>query len=302
MTPTLPRAAAILAALLATALPSAAQSLNVALGSQDGYLRLSPNDSGADSTPVALSALGAVPGQSLRMRGFGDMDNGPAGDTILSLIGVYSSSSVILPPSNQFRIPGALEAGPEFVSAPTFTGALPTDIPEDFRVTSATQAEAIVEIPSGAAYLFIGNHDSQWFDNTDPDGDLGFELTVVGTWKDVGLALPGTAGPPTLAGAGLLLGGDAVSLTLDDARPNATAFLIVGFSGLLAPFKGGTLVPNPDLVIGPLTTSGAGELLLPGTWPAGLPGLLTFWFQAWIQDPVGPAGYAASNGLTCLTP
>jgi hypothetical protein len=77
---------------------------------------------------------------------------------------------------------------------------------------------------------------------------------------------------------------------------------VVGFSGLFAPFKGGTLVPKPDLLLGPFPTSGAGQLVLPGTWPAGLPGLLTFWFQAWIQDPAGPVGFAASNGVTAFTP
>lgn len=91
---------------LAASLPAAAQTLNEPLDSKEGYLRLSANDSAVDSVPVPLSALGAVPGQSLRTRGFGDMDNGPAGGTILSLIGVCSSDANILPPSNQFRIPG----------------------------------------------------------------------------------------------------------------------------------------------------------------------------------------------------
>jgi hypothetical protein len=289
-------------ALLALGTTAAAQTLDVPLGPQDGYLRLSPGDSAVDATPLALSALGAVPGQSLLLAGFGDMDNGPASDSILSLIGVYSSSPVLLATSLQHRVPGALEAGPEFVSSPTLSGSLPTDIPEDFRVTSASQADATVEIPAGAQFLFVGNHDSQWFDNSDPDGDLGCKVTVVATWKDVGLALPGTAGPPTLAGSGHLIGGDAMALTLDDARPNASAFLIVGFSGLVAPFKGGTLVPNPDLILGPFPTGAGGGFTLPGTWPVGLPELLKLWFQAWIQDPVGPAGFAASNGLTCLTP
>ena len=296
------RPLALALALAAGALPVAAQTLSEPLDSQEGYLRLSSNDSGVDSAPVALSALGALPGQSLRMRGFGDMDNGPAGDTILSLLGVYSSSSTILGPSLQFRIPGALEAGPDFVSAPTLTGALPTDIPEDFRITSATQAEAVVEIPAGAQFLFVGNHDSQWFDNSDPDGDLGVEITVVGTWKDLGGALAGTAGTPTLAGTGYLVGNDAVTLTLSQARASSNAFLVVGLSGLFAPFKGGTLVPNPDILLGPFPTGAAGSVVLPGTWPVGLPQLVTLYFQMWIQDPAGPAGFAASNGLSALTP
>lgn len=302
MLPTRVCRALVLASALAATVPAAAQTLTLPLGPQDGYLRLSTNDSAVDATPVPLSALGAVAGQSLRMRGLGDMDNGPAGDTILSLIGVFSSSTTILAPSSPHRVPGAIDAGPDFVSAPTFTGALPTDIPEDFRVATSIQTANIVEIPLGAVYLFVGNHDSQWFDNSDPDGDLGVEFTVVGTWEDVGWPLPGTAGPPTLTGSGLLLGNDPVSLTLASARPNASAWLITGLSGLFAPFKGGTLVPNPDLVMGPFATGASGQLVLSDTWPAGVPELVTGWFQMWIQDPVGPAGFAASNGVTCLTP
>ncbi|MGQ0553482.1 MAG: hypothetical protein ACT4PU_09720 [Planctomycetota bacterium] len=284
------------------ALPATAQTVTVPLGPKDGYLRLSANDSAVDATPVPLSSIGVFVGQTLRMRGLGDMDNGPSSDSILSLIGVFSANTILLPPSNQHRVPGAVEAGPDFVTSATLTGALPTDIPQDFRVATSAQPENLIEVPAGAAYLFVGNHESQWFDNSDPDGDLAVQLTVVGTWKDVGFALPGTAGPPTLTGTGLLLGGDAVTFSLASARPNANTWLIVGFSGLLAPFKGGTLVPNPDLLLGPFPTNGAGQVVLPGTWPSGLPEMVTLWFQMWIQDPAGPWGYAASNGVTCLTP
>ena len=287
---------------LALSAAAAAQSVDLPLGPKDGYLHVHASDSSDPATVLALSTLGAVPGQSLLMAGFGDMDNGPSGDTILSLIGLYSSSATLLGPELLHRVPGAIDAGPDFVSAPTFKGAEPTDIPEDFRITGSLQASAIVEIPAGATHLFIGHHESQWFDNSDPDGDLGCSVTVVGTWKDLGAGLAGTSGTPALAGSGLLLGNDAVALTLSAAHTNAPAFLIVGFSALHAPFKGGTLVPDADLVLGPFTTSGAGGLTLPGTWPAGVPELLSIWFQAWVQDPAGPQGFAASNGVKCLTP
>jgi hypothetical protein len=308
-TPTLPTSVPALlgASLLAAALgllsvPAAAQTTTVPLGDKDAYIHIHASDTAAPATPLALAGPGAVPGQSLRMKGVGDMDNGPQPDNVCSLIGIFSGSSVLLPPSLLHRVADALDAGPDFVSGNTFTGNEPTDVPEDFRITSAIQVEAIVEIPAGATHLFVGNHDSQWFDNSDPDGDLAVQLTIVGTWKSVGSALAGTAGLPTLTGSGLLLSGDAVTLSLASARPNASSWLIVGFSAANLPFKGGVLVPSPDLVLGPFPTSGAGQLVLPGTWPTGLPGLLTFWFQSWIQDPVGPVGFAASNGVTCLTP
>ena len=42
-------------------------------------------------------------------------------------------------------------------------------------------------------------------------------------------------------------------------RANSTSALVVGFSELAAPFKGGVLVPNPDIVIAGLPTDGAGS-------------------------------------------
>ncbi|HEX5011207.1 MAG TPA: hypothetical protein VFY71_12490 [Planctomycetota bacterium] len=298
----LARAASLAIALLAGSLTAASQTLTDPLGAKEGYLLVSPGDAATDSVPTALSALGAVPGQSLRIHGLGDLDFGPGGDEGLSLIGVYSSSTTILPSSNQFRIPGAIDAGTDFVSSPTFLGGIPTDIPEDFRVATSAVPEVVVEIPAGAQFLFVGNHDTYWTDNSDPDGDLAVEITVVGTWKDLGFGLAGTTGTPALAGSGDLVGNDPVSLTLTGARANAKALLVVGLSGLFAPFKGGTLVPDADFILGPFPTDAAGTLVLPGTWPTGLPGLLVLYFQVWIQDPAGPAGFAASNGVSCLTP
>ncbi|QDU66197.1 hypothetical protein [Engelhardtia mirabilis] len=292
----------LLASALALSDRARAQSIDVPLGPQDCYLHVHATDSAAPATSVALSALGALPGQSLLMAGFGDMDNGAAGDTILSLIGLFSSDATLLGPELVQRVPGAIDAGPEFLSSPTWTGAEPTDIPEDFRITSAIQPSAIVEIPVGAAYLFLGNHDSLWFDNTDPDSDLGCRLTVVGTWKDVGAGLAGTSGTPVLTGTGLLLGNDPVSITLSSARPGAPAFFVLGFNASNIPLFGGTLVPAPELLLGPFITSAAGEHVVAATWPAGLPDLVPLWSQAWILDPAAPAGVAASNGLVCLTP
>jgi hypothetical protein len=93
-----------------------------------------------------------------------------------------------------------------------------------------------------------------------------------------------------------------VTLALSSARPSAPSWLVIGFSAASLPFKSGVLVPSPDLVLGAFPTSAGGALVLPGTWPAGLPGLVTLWFQSWIQDPAAPEGFAASNGLSCLTP
>jgi CotH kinase protein len=120
-------------------------------------------------------------------------------------------------------------------------------------------------------------------------------------WSDLGLGLAGVSGVPQLVGMGTLIGGDPVSLSLSNANPDSSATLVIGLSLLGAPFKGGTLVPMPDALLG-LFTSGTGGFLIAGTWPAGVPAGLTFWVQCWIADDAGPKGFSASNGLSGTTP
>jgi hypothetical protein len=123
-----------------------------------------------------------------------------------------------------------------------------------------------------------------------------------GPWLNVGQALAGAHGAPLLQGGGNLGAGSAVSLALSAALEHAPATLVVGLSAVNAPFKGGVLVPMPDLLLGGLTTDGTGALLLAGTWPAGVPSGLAFWTQAWIVDAAGPKGLSASNALKGTVP
>ena len=51
-----------------------------------------------------------------------------------------------------------------------------------------------------------------------------------------------------------------------------------------------------------LSTDVQGTLVLALVWPAGLPPGFRFYTQYWIPDPVGPQGFAASNGLSGTTP
>lgn len=118
-------------------------------------------------------------------------------------------------------------------------------------------------------------------------------------WVDLLNALPGTAGvAPVLGGEGTLLDGDPLQLTLTDALPNSSAALIVGFTQIDAPFKGGVLVPNANLVIPGLPTGPLGVFALPATWPAGIPAGFVTYFQYWVTDAGGPLGFSASNGLS----
>jgi hypothetical protein len=127
-------------------------------------------------------------------------------------------------------------------------------------------------------------------------------LGELSPWIDLGAALAGSNGTPRLEGDGLLHAGTPMSLQLSAAPPLAPVTLILGFSALNAPFKGGTLVPHPDLLVAGLLSNASGGLTLGATWPAAVPPGTALFLQAWIADATGPAGLAASNGLEALTP
>ena len=292
-----------LALLAGLAAQAPAQSLQVKIDVNAAFLRTWVNDMSTDAVPIPLALLGPVQGKSLRIDTSGDWDNGPAGDEIDLLHAVFSASATLLPKTELFRVPDAIDAGKDLGTGLTAFGNEPTDIPQDFLVTNAPSVQqVIVRVPDGATHLFLAALDIYYMDNSDPDADYSARVTVVGTWLDLGHALPGSAGPPVLAGEGEMLGGDPWSVTLEDARADASAWLVAGFSELGAPFKGGVLVPDVDLLVGPLSTGPTGAFELATTWPAGVPSGATLWLQAWIEDDAGPRGWAASNGLSASAP
>ncbi len=128
-------------------------------------------------------------------------------------------------------------------------------------------------------------------------GSLGLHAT----WFDQGHATPGSDGEPLLAGSGTLVGGEEMSLELSGALPGGTTFLVIGFTEVDSPVKGGVLVPAPDILL-TLPIDAFGQLVLSGPWPTGLPGDMSLYFQHWIPDPLGSHGFAASNGLRGVTP
>ncbi len=123
-----------------------------------------------------------------------------------------------------------------------------------------------------------------------------------GTWTQVGAGLAGTFGTPLLTGTGQLAGGDLATIDLTGGPPGGTAILVFGLTAVNVPFKGGVLVPAPDLVLGGLTLDGVGALSIGFEWPPGLTAGTTLWFQYWIPDLGGPFGFAASNGLSAAAP
>ena len=282
--------------------PGATAQTVVSLDSRAAYLHVN-SDNAPAATPIALGPLGATPGTCLRLRAVGDYDPGPGGDTVTITFGVFSASTTLLGGGTLHRVVDAVDAGVDVFSNPTFIGGQATDIDEDFGIAfDGNPGEITVKVPAGAAYLFVTAGDHYFTDNTDPDGDYGVELTVVGCWTNLGSGLAGSNGMPVLAGIGTLIGGQPASLELTNANTNASAALILGFDLLGAPFKGGLIVPCVDVLITGLPTGPSGALSIPTTWPVGVPSGVSVYLQMWMLDPSSPHGASASNGLAATTP
>lgn len=122
-------------------------------------------------------------------------------------------------------------------------------------------------------------------------------------WTNLGQALAGVAGPPTLEGVGPLTAGSATQLDLGRAAPSALAGLFVGADpNTPAAFKGGTLVPVPFVKLLFANTTAGGTLPLSFSWPAGVPSGFNVYVQWAIHDAAAPAGVSLSNALQATTP
>lgn len=156
----------------------------------------------------------------------------------------------------------------------------------------------------------VGNVRAVWEDDRNGSPDLyaqafNPDLTFgpsPSAWLDLGNALAGTTGLPTLAGEGNLRAGTPVTLHLANMAPNSSFALIIGAFQANLSLLGGVLVPAPNLVIAGLPTGPTGALDLSGTWPAGVPNGASLYFQVWIVDAGGVAGAAATNGLRATAP
>jgi FG-GAP-like repeat len=131
-------------------------------------------------------------------------------------------------------------------------------------------------------------------------GDGGFValLRQQGTWTQLPGALAWSGGSPLLAATGTPKPQAIVGLQLSHAPPAASTLVVVGLAPLVTPFRGGLLIPAPDLLLGPWLTDGDGVLTLAAHWPESVPAGLDLWLQAWN---VQAGGFAASNGLVTNT-
>jgi hypothetical protein len=120
-------------------------------------------------------------------------------------------------------------------------------------------------------------------------------------WTNLGGSLAGTNGAPQLAASGRLADGKPILLAVSNGVPSGTAIFVLGTSVLNAPFMGGLFVPTPQVVVPGLPLDGAGALVVPGTWPSGVPTGIDIVIQFWIPDAGGPLGFAATNACKAVT-
>jgi hypothetical protein len=185
---------------------------------------------------------------------------------------------------------------------------------------------------SGAAYLFVdegaGFAQSHRFDADDTDHDdrfgsavdiqpgqlvvgaprddeiwinagAGYVFDVVpDPWTDVGGGKAGGGGvTPELTGDGPLIPDTENALLLAGGPPNGTTHVVLGALFLGVPFKGGTFIPSPDILVLNQALDGDGAHELPFTWLPGVPVGTPFWTQHWVVEPGASFNLSASNGL-----
>lgn len=130
-------------------------------------------DSPQPPTTVALADIGAVPGDTLRIRRRGSYFpwiNAPAWHDVVAL---FSSSTVVYgDPLLAHRVPGAIDAGADVWTPLTYFFGQTTDIPEDFLVMDSVD----VVVPPGATQLLFTTLSESFQDNS--NNGLRVELTV----------------------------------------------------------------------------------------------------------------------------
>jgi len=175
------RVALLVIGLLATASHAGAQLTATPQFFQVGptatYLRTGDLD--APSTPTIIFLGSGVSGELL-LQPTGSYS--VAGPTQTGKFwAVFSSTNTLLPNNGVLnRVPGAIDIGSPLnstaITAPSFYGAVPMDIAQDFFVPDAGLA---VIVPNGAQYLFVGTPDSFFADNSTPNpATLGLHASI----------------------------------------------------------------------------------------------------------------------------
>ena len=124
--------------------------------------------------------------------------------------------------------------------------------------------------------------------------DLAFSLHS--DWVNVGNALTGVAGEPSLIGSGVVTGAGGVTFEMASGPASALVWFVAGFSRIDQPLLGGVLVPDPLFIL-PMQMDASGGAQLSLVLPYWLSSGTDIVCQAWIADPLAVASFSASNGI-----
>lgn len=152
----------------------------------------------------------------------------------------------------------------------------------------------VAPLPAGGPAVAVTAAQLRLLATDDVDGATIWDP---GTWTELGGGLPGGGTQPVLLGVGPATPGSINQLEMTGAPVGLPSFLVIGFSALNAPIKGGLLVPNPNYIISLPTL---GTVVLPFVWPSA-PAGIPIYGQHWVVDPSGPHGFTASNGIQVIS-
>ncbi|MBM3985395.1 MAG: VCBS repeat-containing protein, partial [Planctomycetes bacterium] len=194
---------------------------------------------------------------------------------------------LVLQPGRRYRLVAKVTSFRVSPAAPQAPGPLLVNGSLNFRNDVPCNGAAVVGAPADSSRALVA---VRWAEEPHT------------TWADLGGALAGATGAPTLVAGGELSVGQVVSVTVRGAAPDAPAWIVLGLSAVNAPFKGGTLVPDPQVAYGPLLTNAGGGLVLSSTMSTDLPPGTTIVMQAWFADASGPEGATASSAQMGTSP
>ncbi|MGI8495938.1 MAG: BACON domain-containing protein [Pyrinomonadaceae bacterium] len=155
------------------------------------YLRTNDDPQSDNAVPIDLNALEIAPGDILELKqlgGYAYYSGCPAcqppissdPETATAITGVFSSTNTLLSSSQLNRVPGAIPANSFPVFTPdTSVGAMKTDIPQDFNISTGNINSVNIVVPQNARYLFVSAGDIFWGDNGDSDNDFALQITKI---------------------------------------------------------------------------------------------------------------------------
>jgi hypothetical protein len=133
------------------------------------------SDGALDAPAHDLAAHGILPGDWILIDQLGSYEGGGGWHNLTNMHGAFSSSDILLSGDQLNRVPGAIDAGEDIWTIPTFNcGGETTDIAEDFDI----DPYVIIQVPAGARYIFLAPNESKYEDNYN-DGGYGVQISKI---------------------------------------------------------------------------------------------------------------------------